>query len=130
MVDTLNSILQAVVQQTQNIAMGVNGEAYAVELTSPIGFTMYIGLAFVLYAIRETEYVPVKFMPLIAIVLGIAYSAGIEYKAFDERSIVAGLRLGLLGIGSVATIKYFFDKGTTPPKSSDPESVSIQKLKE
>lgn len=110
MVDILQAIMAAAEQVAQNTVVGVNGEVYAVELTDPIGFTAYLGLAFVLYAIRETNVIPLRFMPLIAIVLGVAYAGFVEYKAFDEKSIVAGLRLALLGIGSVATVKYFLDK--------------------
>ncbi|MGN7485342.1 hypothetical protein ACTHPB_27870 [Priestia megaterium] len=110
MVDVLQAIVAAAEQATQNAVVGVNGEVYAVELTDPIGFTAYLGLAFVLYAIRETDVIPLRFMPLIAIVLGVVYSGFVEYQAFNEKSIVAGLRLALLGIGSVATVKYFLDK--------------------
>jgi len=110
MVDVLQAIVAAAEQVSQNAVMGVNGEVYAVELTNPIGFTMYIGMAFVLYAIRETDVIPLKFLPIVAIILGLTYSGFVEYHAFNEKSIVAGLRLALLGIGSVATVKYFLDK--------------------
>lgn len=110
MFETLYSAIQFLANQAQNTVLGVNGEVYAVEVTDPIGFTAYLGLAFVLYAIRETNYVPTRFMPLIAIVIGISYAGFIEYQAFDEKSIVAGVRLALMGIGSVATVKYFLNK--------------------
>jgi len=110
MVDVLQAIMAAAEKVSENTVVGMNGEVYAVELTDPIGFTAYLGLAFVLYAIRETEVIPLRFMPLIAIVLGLVYSGFVEYQAFNEKSIVAGLRLALLGIGSVATVKYFLDK--------------------
>lgn len=113
-----------------------DGTVYAVELSDPVGFTAYIGLAFVLYAIRETDYVPVKFMPIIAIILGIAYAGFFEYQAFDKASIIAGLRLGLMGVGSVATVKYFlnsrdYDNGNgkngTTFKSKDQKAHTLEK---
>lgn len=93
----------------QTLAHASDGTVYAVDLTDPIGFTAYIGMAFVLYAIRETEKIPLKYMPLIAIVLGLAYASFVEYHEFSEASVIAGLRLALLGIGSVATVKYFLN---------------------
>lgn len=123
MVDVLQAIMAAAEQVAQNGVAGVNGEVYAVELTDPIGFTAYLGLAFVLYAIRETDTIPLRFMPLIAIVLGVAYSGLVEYHAFNEKSIVAGLRLALLGIGSVATVKYFLDKPSDGNGNGDSTTV-------
>lgn len=120
--DTLLAIMNVLASEAQKVVMGVNGEAYAVEITDPIGFTAYLGLAFVLYAIRETNYVPTRFMPLIAIVIGILYAGFVEYQAFNEKSIVAGLRLALMGIGSVATVKYFLDK-----PSDNNDNVTIQR---
>ncbi|WP_455920457.1 hypothetical protein [Priestia megaterium] len=123
MTDVLQAIVAAAEKTTQNAVMGVNGEVYAVELTDPIGFTMYIGMAFVLYAIRETNVLPLRFLPIVAIVIGLAYSSFVEYHAFDERSIVAGLRLALLGIGSVATVKYFLDKPSNGDGNNDSTTV-------
>jgi ABC-type uncharacterized transport system permease subunit len=85
------------------------GEPYAVDITNPVGFTAYIGMAFVLYAIRETQYVSTRFLPLVAIILGLLYSCLVEYQKFDEESVVAGIRLALLGIGAVATVKYVLE---------------------
>lgn len=124
-------VLQWVLGQIKQTAvLGVDGVPYAVEITEPIGFTMYMGMAFVLYAIRETNVVPTRFLPLVAIALGLLYSCFVEFKAFDERSVVAGIRLGLLGIGSVATVKYFLngDDKTTPPTNG--EAKTFQTLKE
>jgi VanZ family protein len=83
---------------------------YAVDLTDPIGFTAYMGMAFVLYAIRETRLVPNRYIPILAVVLGLLYSIFIEFNEVSERSFVAGIRLALLGVGSVAAIKYFLEK--------------------
>lgn len=77
----------------------------AVELTDPLGITMYLGLAFVLYAIRETNYVSNKWIPAIGIVLGLLF-AWLQFGYFNSETLIAGLRLGILGVGSVATIKY------------------------
>ncbi|WP_306010528.1 hypothetical protein [Bacillus sp. MMSF_3328] len=124
-------VLQWVLAQIKQTAvLGVDGQPYAVEITEPIGFTVYIGMAFVLYAIRETNTIPTRFLPLVAIVIGLLYSCLVEFKAFDERSVVAGIRLALLGIGSVATVKYFLngDDKTTPP--SNGEANTFKALKE
>lgn len=102
-------VIQWILGQAQNIVLGVDGQPYAVEITEPVGFTAYLGMAFVLYAIRETEILPLKFLPLVSIVIGLLYSCLVEFKKFDEESVVAGIRLALLGIGSVATIRYFLD---------------------
>lgn len=110
----------------QTILYTADGEPYAVELADPIGFTAYIGLAFVLYAIRQTEYVSNRFMPIIAIVLGLLYSIFVEYQVFDERSVIAGLRLGLLGVGSIATVKYFVDN---PSKDNGHDTKTMRESK-
>ncbi|MFP5109625.1 holin [Neobacillus sp. C211] len=106
-------VIQWILGQAQNMVLGVDGQPYAVEITEPIGFTVYMGMAFVLYAIRETEIVPIRFLPLVSIVIGLLYSCLVEFQKFDEESVVAGIRLALLGIGSVATIKYFLDGDRT-----------------
>lgn len=95
--------------QQSGVVLNAYGEPYAVDITNPVGITVYVAMAFVLYAIRETKYVSTRFMPIIAIVLGLLYSVFVEYKAFDERSVVAGVRLALLGIGAVATVKYMLN---------------------
>jgi hypothetical protein len=68
-------VLQWILGQIKQTAvLGVDGQAYAVEITDPVGFTVYMGMAFVLYAIRETNVVPTRFMPLVAIAIGLIYS--------------------------------------------------------
>ncbi|WP_226577075.1 phage holin family protein [Halobacillus litoralis] len=71
-------------------------------------FTPYVGLAVVLYAIRQTERVSNRFIPTIAIILGIAFS--FWENGFSPDSAVTGLKYALLGIGTVAGIKYFIEK--------------------
>lgn len=124
--DFITASIQWLASAMQDTVMGVNGEVYAVELTDPIGFTMYVGLAFILYALRETGYVPLRFLPIIAIVLGLLYSGFVEYKAFNEAAIVAGLRLALLGIGSVATVKYFLN-GEDGKPPGDTKSAALRR---
>lgn len=75
------------------------------------GFTPYAGLALVLYAIRQTDRVPNRFIPILAIVLGVAFS--FWQNGITPQSTVTGLHYALLGIGTVAGIKYFLEKKET-----------------
>lgn len=110
--DILQAIYSAFHSAAEQMTLySAEGDQYTVNLSDPVGFTMYLGMAFVLYAIRETNTVPLRFMPIIAILLGVTYSVFVEFGELNQRSIIAGLRLALLGIGSVATVKYFLDKG-------------------
>jgi hypothetical protein len=52
----------------------------------------------------------------------------VEFKKFDEESVVAGIRLALLGIGSVVTVKYFLNgDDTTPPTNGQRETLQTMK---
>lgn len=71
-------------------------------------FTPYVGLAVILYAIRQTGQVDNKYIPLAAIALGVPFAfweQGVNFEAF-----VDGLKYALLGVGTVAGIKYFIEK--------------------
>ncbi len=74
-----------------------------------VDFTAYLALAVVLYAIREATRVSNRYIPVIAIVLGILFAA-FEHGGFDYGVMIAGIQYALLGVGSVATIKYQFEK--------------------
>lgn len=68
-------------------------------------FTAYVGLAVLLYAVRSSVNFSNRFIPLVAIVLGVLF-AWAELKAFDFKTLLSGIQYGLYGIGSVASIKY------------------------
>ncbi|MBN8233770.1 hypothetical protein JF544_00860 [Halobacillus kuroshimensis] len=71
-------------------------------------FTPYIGLAVVLYAIRQTRRVSNRFIPIIAVLLGIGFS--LWENGLNPDAVITGLKYALLGIGTVAGIKYFLEK--------------------
>ncbi|MGR9050788.1 hypothetical protein ACQ4XT_19295 [Halobacillus faecis] len=73
-----------------------------------IDFTPYAGLAVLLYAMRQTKRVPNRYIPIIAVVLGVAFSYW--QQGISPSSTVEGLKYALLGIGTVAGVKYFLEK--------------------
>lgn len=77
-----------------------------------IEFTAYVGIAVVLYAIRQATGIDNKYIPLVAIVLGVTF-ASFESGFFDSDVILRGLQYALYGVGSVAGIKYLLEKGET-----------------
>jgi len=74
-------------------------------------FTAYLALAFVLYAIREATKLSNRYIPVVAIVLGIAYAI-FETGTFDSGVLLTGLQYAAYGIATVAGVKYA--QGTTP----------------
>ncbi|WP_044895969.1 hypothetical protein [Bacillus alveayuensis] len=80
------------------------------EALLSIEFTAYVALAVLLYAIREATNIPNRFIPIVAVFLGVAFSA-FESGAFSFDVLVNGLQYALYGVGSVATIKYALEKG-------------------
>ena len=68
-------------------------------------FSPYVGLAVILYAIRQTERVSNKYIPIVAIVLGVLYSFW-ESGGASPGATLEGLKYALLGIGTVAGVKY------------------------
>lgn len=75
----------------------------------PVEFSAYVGLAFLLYVIRQTNIIPNKYIPTIAVVLGVAFSI-LESGFFNFQVLMDGLQYALLGVGSVATVKYYLEK--------------------
>lgn len=69
-------------------------------------FAPYIGLAVILYAIRQTKTLPNAYVPTVAIVLGVSFSFW-ESGTITPEAFITGLQYALLGVGSVAGIKYF-----------------------
>lgn len=74
-----------------------------------IEFTAYVALAVLLYAIREATNIPNRYIPIVAVVLGVAFSV-FENNAFSFEVLVQGLQYALYGVGSVATVKYALEK--------------------
>jgi hypothetical protein len=79
------------------------------EAILSIEFTAYVALAVLLYAIREAANIPNRFIPIVAVVLGVAFSI-FENNAFSFDVLVNGLKYALYGIGSVAAVKYALEK--------------------
>ncbi|MGM0807621.1 MAG: hypothetical protein ACQET8_23220 [Bacillota bacterium] len=71
-------------------------------------FVPYLALAVILWALRETKKVSNKWIPLIGVVLGIIYASW-EVGGFTPKSFLNGCQYGILGVGSVAAIKYFLE---------------------
>ncbi|CDQ20960.1 hypothetical protein SAMN05192559_106240 [Halobacillus karajensis] len=71
-------------------------------------FTPYAGLAVLLYAVRQTNKVSNRYIPIIAVVLGIAFAYW--QQGISPGTTVEGLKYALLGIGTVAGVKYFLEK--------------------
>jgi hypothetical protein len=80
------------------------------EALLSIEFTAYVALAVLLYAIREATNIPNRYIPIVAVVLGVVFSV-FEKNAFSFDVLVNGLKYALYGIGSVATVKYALEKG-------------------
>jgi low temperature requirement protein LtrA len=74
-------------------------------------FSPYVGLAVILYAIRQTERVSNKYIPIVAIVLGVLYSFW-ESGGASPGATLEGLKYALLGIGTVAGVKYSIENKT------------------
>lgn len=80
-------------------------------------FTAYVGLAVVLYAIRQATGINNRFIPITAVILGIAFSI-FENGAFNFDTMMMGIQYALYGVGTVATIKYTLTKAENlEPKS-------------
>ncbi|CEG29783.1 hypothetical protein [Bacillus sp. B-jedd] len=74
-----------------------------------IEFTAYVALAVLLYAIRQATDISNRFIPLLAVVLGVTFAI-MEGNAFSFAVLVEGLKYALYGIGSVAGLKYALEK--------------------
>lgn len=79
------------------------------EAILSIEFTAYVALAVLLYAIREATNIPNRYIPIVAVILGVAFAA-FESNAFSFDVLINGLRYALYGMGTVATVEYALDK--------------------
>jgi hypothetical protein len=71
-------------------------------------FVPYLALAVILWAIRETQKVDNKWIPVIGLVLGVLYAFW-EVEGITSKAFLNGCQYGLLGVGSVAAVKYFLE---------------------
>lgn len=76
-------------------------------------FTAYVALAVVLYAIRQATGIHNRYIPITAIILGIAFSM-FESGSFSFEIMLKGIQYALYGIGTVASIKYALAKVEQP----------------
>mgnify|MGYP001255399568 CR=1 FL=1 len=76
-----------------------------------LDFGAYVALAFVLYALREATSISNRYIPLVAILLGVLY-AWFEAGAFTADVLLTGIKYALYGVGTVATIKYALEVGS------------------
>jgi hypothetical protein len=79
------------------------------ETIFSIQFTVYVAFAFLLYAIRQASNLSNRYIPIVAVVLGVAFSA-LESSAFSFNVLINGLRYALYGLGSIAAIEYSLEK--------------------
>ncbi|WNF31629.1 phage holin family protein [Aeribacillus composti] len=80
------------------------------EAILSIEFTAYVALAVLLYAIRQATNLSNRYIPIVAVVLGVAFSI-LENSAFTFDVFIEGIKYALYGIGSVAGVKYALEKG-------------------
>ncbi|WP_096436466.1 hypothetical protein [Alteribacter populi] len=71
-------------------------------------FAPYVGLAVVLYAIRQAGAVSNALIPVVAIVLAVPFAFW-EAGGVSPDALMVGLQYALLGVGTVAGIKYFLE---------------------
>jgi hypothetical protein len=86
-------------------------------------FTPYVGLAVILYAIRQTNRVSNRYIPIFAVVLGVLYAFWQDGKA-TPAGLLVGLQYALYGIGTVASIKYFITSNGTSNKGTNSSGKS------
>lgn len=79
-------------------------------------FTAYLAIAFILYAIRQATKISNNYIPIVGLVLGVAYSVFEAKGAFDSQVLVSGIQYALYGVGSVAAIKYLLEKSQVNEK--------------
>jgi hypothetical protein len=70
-----------------------------------IEFTAYVALAVILYALREASGIPNRFLPAVAVVIGVAFAC-LEAKGISFDVVVNGVKYGAYGIATVASVKY------------------------
>ncbi|MBM7644112.1 uncharacterized membrane protein YuzA (DUF378 family) [Scopulibacillus daqui] len=74
-----------------------------------IHFGVYAALAFVLYAIHQTTHIQNRYIPMIALGLGV-FLSWLQAGSIGYHVLLTGIRYALYGMGTVATIKYLLKK--------------------
>ncbi|WP_194841392.1 phage holin family protein [Salinibacillus xinjiangensis] len=70
-----------------------------------VEFTGYVALTFLLYAIRRASRVSNRYIPLVAVVLGIGFAA-FKLKGLNFDVLMQGLKYALYSVGTLAGVKY------------------------
>ncbi|GGH83830.1 hypothetical protein JOD43_000817 [Pullulanibacillus pueri] len=86
-----------------------------------MNFGAYVALGFVLYAIHEATHIKNRYIPLVAIVLGIAY-AWFQSGEFSPHVLLVGIKYALYGVGTVGTIKFTLEKAENVNNRKDKKS--------
>lgn len=73
-------------------------------------FSTYVALAVILYSIREAVAINNRFIPLLAILLGVGF-AFLDMERFDTEVLTLGIQYGAYAVASVASIKYALGQG-------------------
>jgi hypothetical protein len=79
------------------------------EYLLSLDFGAYVALAFILYVIRESGRVPNSLIPVVGLFLGLGF-AFFEFGHFDFDVMLEGIKYAMLGVGTVAGIKYAQEK--------------------
>jgi hypothetical protein len=79
------------------------------EYLLSLDFGAYVALAFILYVIRESGRVPNSLIPVVGLFLGLGF-AFFEFLHFDFKVMLEGIKYAMLGVGTVAGIKYAQEK--------------------
>ncbi|MFC7392016.1 hypothetical protein [Scopulibacillus cellulosilyticus] len=74
-----------------------------------IHFGVYVALAFVLYAIHQATRIQNRYIPIIALGLGV-FLSWLQAGTLSYSVLLTGIKYALYGIGTVATIKYLLKK--------------------
>lgn len=82
---------------------------FSLEGIFSIEFTAYVALAVSLYAVREATSIPNRFIPLVALFLGVLF-ATFESYAFNFHVFTEGIKYGAYGVATVASIKYLLER--------------------
>jgi hypothetical protein len=84
-------------------------EELIMEQLLSLDFGAYVALAFILYVIRESGKVPNSLIPVVGLFLGLVFAL-FEYMHFDFDVMLEGIKYAMLGVGTVAGIKYAQEK--------------------
>jgi hypothetical protein len=95
------------------------------ELLFTLEFTPFVALAFVLYAIRRATKISKRYLPILAILLGVGFAI-YEEKSFSSNVIIDGIQNAFYAVAIVFGAKYAQSEFTNrkSKKVTDNESNS------